>query len=199
MVMVSDIGVELYHGANTTQFYLNSFTDGQPISDADISVIAVNGRTLATEVTDASGLASVPSATLVGSEGFRPEFAIIDAGPAGLAIHQLDSMTAQPDVLQSLNAPNGTQDTYLTLDRELYRHNENVQVFAVLRDNSLDAMSGQTVVAQLVDDASNCAEQIHVTVTGKYQQAFAVFNFKLGDTAFFCAPDESASKGSLQN
>ena len=162
--MVSDIGVELYHGANTTQFYLNSFTDGQPISDADISIIAVNGRTLATEVTDASGLASVSSATLVGSEGFRPEFAIIDGGPAGLAIHQLDSMTAQPDVLQSLNAPNGTQDTYLTLDRELYRHNENVQVFAVLRDNSLDAKSGQTVVAQLVDDAGAIkAEQIHVT------------------------------------
>ena len=149
--VVSNVGMELFYGENSTNLYLTTFDTNEPITNAAVRVMAENGRTLAEAMVNERGLATFASADLRGQGRFQPAFVIVDAGVDGFAIYELKNMRSQPEFLNAGRRAMGDENTYLTLDRELYRHGEFVHAFAVLRQENLDARSGHDVVAQLTD------------------------------------------------
>src|SRR6516225_1950587 len=150
-VLVSDLGLATYKGADGMAVDVRSLANGKPLRGVQVRLYARNNGELASATTDADGIARIAGGLLRGrggDEAFvltahgndndfnfleigRPAFDLSDRGVSG---------RPQP----------GPVDAFLYTDRGIYRPGETVELVALVRDEQADAMSGLPVGLRLL-------------------------------------------------
>lgn len=66
----------MFNGLNTTDIFVHSFENANPVDGASIEIIFKNNRELFKGISADGGRISVPNTLISGSGGFKPEFLI---------------------------------------------------------------------------------------------------------------------------
>src|SRR5207342_2637524 len=81
-VLVSNLGLSTYSGADGMAIAVRSLADAKPIAGVTLKLYARNNGELASVTSDADGLARIAGGLLKGSGGDEP-FAVVANGPGG--------------------------------------------------------------------------------------------------------------------
>ncbi|MBI1208335.1 MAG: alpha-2-macroglobulin family protein [Azospirillum sp.] len=135
-VMVSDLGLTSFRGADGVTVFVRSFASAKPLGQIEVALLARNNAELARVRTDAIGRAVFPPGLTRGSGGNTP-VAVMAYGPEGdFAV--LDLTTAAFDLSDrgvGGRRPPGPLDSFLYTDRGVYRPGETVNLTVLLRDD----------------------------------------------------------------
>ena len=143
-VLVTDIGLQAYHGSRETVIAARSLETAGPLAGAEVTLIARNNDILGTAVTDAQGLARLPGGLMDGGGGLSPSHVTVSAPDGGdQALLRLDrpALDLSDRGIGGRAAP-GPLDAFLYLERGIYRPGETVEMMALLRDDSARAVTG---------------------------------------------------------
>ncbi|KAA5604962.1 alpha-2-macroglobulin family protein [Roseospira marina] len=142
-VLVTDLGLQAYHGDRELVVAARSLETGQPQSGVEVALIARNNDVLGTATTDATGLARLPAGLLRGDGGARPSHVTATA-PDGSDHALLDLGRPALDLsdrgVGGRDAP-GPLDAFLYLERGIYRPGETIEMMALLRDDRARAVT----------------------------------------------------------
>lgn len=150
-VLVSNLGLTTYTGADGMAVAVRSLADAKPMAGIALKLYARNNGELAAETSDAAGLARIPGGLLRGRGGDEP-FAIVAHAPDG-DFNFLEIGRAAFDLSDrgvSGRPPPGPVDAYLYADRGIYRPGEAVHLTALVRDGKADALSGLPITLRLL-------------------------------------------------
>jgi alpha-2-macroglobulin len=150
-VLVSDLGLTAYKGADGIAVDVRSLNDGKPLSGIAIRLYARNNGELAAATTDSEGVARIPGGLLRGRGGDEPfvvtahggdnDFNFLEVGrPAFDLSDRGVSGRPQP----------GPIDAFLYTDRGIYRPGETVELVALIRDDKANVISGPPVGLRLL-------------------------------------------------
>ncbi|MBB4286176.1 alpha-2-macroglobulin family protein [Roseospira goensis] len=143
-VLVTDIGLQAYHGARELVVAARSLETAAPRAGVEIALIARNNDVLGTATTDADGLARLPAGLLQGNGGASPSHLAATAADGGdHAILDLGrpALDLSDRGIGGRDAP-GPLDAFLYLERGIYRPGETVELMALLRDDRARAVTG---------------------------------------------------------
>jgi uncharacterized protein YfaS (alpha-2-macroglobulin family) len=176
-VLVSDLGLATYKGADGMAVDVRSLADGKPLRGVQVGLYARNNGELTSATTDADGITRIAGGLLRGrggDEAFvltahgndndfnfleigRPAFDLSDRGVSG---------RPQP----------GPVDAFLYTDRGIYRPGETVELMALVRDDKAEAASGLPVGLRLLRPDGIAVEKRQLTgdKLGGYRQSFAL-------------------------
>jgi alpha-2-macroglobulin len=168
-VLVSDLGLAAYKGADGMAVDVRSLADGKPLQGIALKLYARNNGELASVTTDADGMrgrggdepfvitAHRPDGDFNFLEIGRPAFDLSDRGVSG-------------------RPPPGPVDAFLYTDRGIYRPGETVELIALVRDAKADAMSGLPVGLRLLrpDGIAVETRRLSGDQAGGYRQSFAL-------------------------
>ncbi|MBO6827143.1 MAG: hypothetical protein JJ879_13130 [Sneathiella sp.] len=147
--MRSDVAISVYSGLKHSDIFLSNFGTADPVSGAEISIIAQNNKILTTGASDNKGRLRVNRQLLKGTGGHAPEYLMVQGSDDSLTILPLDNLEQKPRHLNRGLKKGDAEDIYLTSDREMYRAGETVHVFMTAKDNGLSALPGQEFILQL--------------------------------------------------
>ena len=136
-LLVSDLGLTGFKGADGLHMFVRSLETAKPYSRVTVNLIARNNRILATARTDGKGYARFPLEATLGRGGERP--VMITAERKGEDFNFLRLATAldlSERGVEGRDTPDN-YDAFLYTDRGVYRPGETVKLSALLRD--LDA------------------------------------------------------------
>ena len=173
---VSDLSVQIFKGLTSTNFFINSFTDTQPIKDVSVQIVAKNNRTLFEGTTDANGQLQLSNTLISGSGGFAPEFIFARSKTAGTSIIKISSLDGKPRFLDGGEIKQHSEDVYLTSDRNIYRAGDTLHSFGVIRDLQLDPITDQELNLKLSDRRDDIIEVATVfsDANGAFARNFAL-------------------------
>lgn len=170
LIVVTDLGMLVKQADDGSQdVFVQSIRSGQPVADATVAVVAVNGKTLLSRTTGADGMVTFPSFT-----GFdhdhRPVMYLVTKGedmsflPMGASDRRLDY--SRFDVGGAANAQNpGQLSGYLFSDRGLYRPGETMHLGVIVRAASWTRdVAGIPLRADVVDPRGNTVKQFPLTM-----------------------------------
>jgi len=143
-VMVTDIGLQTFHGDRDLVVSARSLETAAPLAGAAVDLIARDNAVLGSAVTDAQGLARLPAGLLRGRGGATPshvvartrdgaDHAVLDLGRPALDLSDRG--------VGGRVAP-GPLDAFLYLERGIYRPGETIRATALLRDDRALAVTG---------------------------------------------------------
>src|SRR6266851_2324380 len=176
-VLVSNLGLAAYRGADGMAVDVRSLADGKPLSGIAIRLLARNNGELVAETSDAEGIARIPAGMLRGRGGDEP-FVVTAHGPdsdfnfleIGRAAFDLSDrgVGGRPQP--------GPVDAFLYTDRGIYRPGETVELVALVRDDKADAMSDLPLGLRLLRPDGIEVEKRQLTgdQVGGYRQSFAL-------------------------
>ena len=124
-VLVSDLGLTAYTGADAMVVAVRSLATATPVSGVAVRLYARNNGELASVTSDADGLARIPGGLVRGSGGDEP-FAVMAYGKDG-DFNFLEVGRAAFDLSDrgvTGRAQPGPVDAYLYTDRGIYRPGE---------------------------------------------------------------------------
>src|SRR5271165_1922170 len=176
-VLVSDLGLTAYKGADGLAVDVRSLADGKPMSGVAVRLYARNNGELAAATSDGGGIARIAAGLLRGSGGDEPfvvtahgadnDFNFLEIGrPAFDLSDRGVSGRPQP----------GPVDAFLYTDRGIYRPGETVELVALVRDDKADATSGLPVGLRLLRPDGVEVERRQPTGDrlGAYRESFAL-------------------------
>ncbi len=176
-VLVSNLGLAAYKGADGLAVDVRSLADGKPMSGVAVRLYARNNGELAAITTDAGGIGRIAGGLLRGSGGDEPflvtahgpdsDFNFLEIGrPAFDLSDRGVSGRPQP----------GPVDAFLYTDRGIYRPGETVELIALVRDDKADAMSSLPVGLRLLRPDGVEVEKRRPTGDrlGAYRESFAL-------------------------
>jgi alpha-2-macroglobulin len=176
-VLVSDLGLATYKGADGMAVNVRSLANGKPMGGIQVRLYSRNNGELATVTTDAEGIAHITGGLLRGRDGDEPfvvtahgsdnDFNFLEIGrPAFDLSDRGVSGRPQP----------GPVDAFLYTDRGIYRPGETVELVALVRDDKADAASGMPVGLRLLRPDGIAVEKRQLTgdQLGGYRQSFAL-------------------------
>ncbi|HVO90760.1 MAG TPA: alpha-2-macroglobulin [Casimicrobiaceae bacterium] len=138
LILVTDLGVLMKRELDGTQVvFVQSIRTGQPVAGATVDVIARNGLTLATQATDAGGMARFPKVDGLVRERAPLMFLVRKAGdtsflPLNRGDRTLDM--SRFDVGGIANARTANQlDAYLFSDRGIYRPGDPMHIGMIVK------------------------------------------------------------------
>ncbi len=150
-VLVSNLGVAAYKGADGLAVDVRSLADGKPMSGVVVRLYARNNGELAAVNTDAGGIARIAGGLLRGSGGDEP-FVVTAHGPDNdfnfLEIGRPAFDLSDRGV--SGRPQPGPVDAFLYIDRGIYRPGETVELIALVRDDNANAMPSLPVGLRLL-------------------------------------------------
>jgi uncharacterized protein YfaS (alpha-2-macroglobulin family) len=176
-VLVSDLGLTAYKGADGLAVNVRSLADGKPMTGVGVRLYARNNGELTSVTTDAGGIARIAGGLLRGSGGDEP-FVVTAHGPEGdfnfLEIGRPAFDLSDRGV--SGRPQPGPVDAFLYTDRGIYRPGETVELVALVRDDKADAMSGLPVGLRLLrpDGVEVEKRQLAGDRLGGYRESFAL-------------------------
>jgi len=133
--IVSDLGLTALSGDDGVHAFVRSLASAEPVSGAEVRLVAKNNEILATAKTDSNGYARFEAGATKGEGGQAPAILVAENGAGEYAF--LDLATNAFDLsdrgVKGRDAP-GPLDGYLYTERGVYRPGEEVNVTALVRD-----------------------------------------------------------------
>ena len=176
-VLVSNLGLAAYKGADGLAVDVRSLAEGKPMPDVGVQLYARTNGELAAGNTAAGGNARIAGGLLRGSGGDEP-FVVTAHGPDNY-FNFLE--IGRPAFDLSDRGVSGRQqprpvDTFLYTDRGIYRPGETVELIALVRDDKADAMSNLPVGLRLLrpDGVEVEKRQPAGDRLGAYRESFAL-------------------------
>lgn len=96
---IVDISLQMFNGLNTTDIFVHSFENANPVDGASIEIIFKNNRELFKGISADGGRISVPNTLISGSGGFKPEFLIATFDRFGVNTFGLPELMQKPRFL----------------------------------------------------------------------------------------------------
>jgi uncharacterized protein YfaS (alpha-2-macroglobulin family) len=176
-VLVSNLGLAAYNGADGMAVEIRSLADGKPLPGVSVRLYARNNGELAQATSDAGGIARIPGGLLRGSGGDEP-FVVTAHGPDN-DFNFLEIGRAAFDLSDrgvSGRAQPGPVDAFLYTDRGIYRPGEIVELVALVRDDKGEATSGLPIGLRLLrpDGIEVEKRQLVRDQLGAHHQSFAL-------------------------
>src|SRR6266478_219653 len=176
-VLVSNLGLAVYKGADGMAVDVRSLADGKPLPGVAVRLYARNNGELAAATSDAGGIARIPGGLLRGSGGDEP-FVVTTLGPDN-DFNFLEVGRAAFDLSDrgvSGRAQPGPVDAFLYTDRGIYRPGETVELVALVRDDKAEATSGLPIGLRLLrpDGIEVEKRQLVRDQLGAHHQSFAL-------------------------
>ncbi len=174
-VLVSNLGLAAYKGADGLAVDVRSLADGKPLPGVAVQLYARNNGELGSASTDAGGIAQIPGGLLRGRGGDEP-FVVTAHGPDG-DFNFLEIGRAAFDLSDrgvSGRPPPGPVDAFLYTDRGIYRPGETIELTALVRDDEADAINGLPVGLRLLRPDGIEVENLRLTTDqlGAHHQSF---------------------------
>jgi uncharacterized protein YfaS (alpha-2-macroglobulin family) len=176
-VLVSDLGLAAYKGADGMAVDVRSLATGKPLSGVAIRLLARNNGELSAVTSDAAGIARIPGGLLRGRGGDEP-FVVTALGP-GNDFNFLEIGHPAFDLsdrgVGGRSQP-GPVDAFLYTDRGIYRPGETVELVALVRDDKAEAMQGLPISLRLLRPDGIEVEKRQLTGDrlGAYRQSFSL-------------------------
>jgi len=148
-VVVSDLGLSSFSGADGLTVTVRSLKTAQPVAGVTLTLIARGNDELARQVTDREGKAHFDPGLMRGLGGMVPVMVMAYAG-ADYAFSDL--RRPQFDLSDrgvEGRAPAGPVDAFLYTERGIYRPGETLHLAALLRDPKVNALDGRRVTLKV--------------------------------------------------
>lgn len=150
-VLVSDLGLSSFRGADGLDVFLRSLDSARPVVGVTVKLYGRNNSELGAARTNAAGRATFDPGLLRGHGGNAPA-AVLAYGPGG-DFNFLDLTGAALDLSDrgvAGRAAPGPLDAYIYTERGIYRPGETAHIMALLRDNHADAVQGPPMTFRIV-------------------------------------------------
>ncbi|MDH3703648.1 MAG: alpha-2-macroglobulin family protein, partial [Alphaproteobacteria bacterium] len=149
-VVVSDIGISTYRGAEGLHVFVRSLESARPLGGMTLRLVARNNSVLDSVKTDRDGRARFAPGLVRGSGGSRPA-AVMAAGNGGdFNFHDLTRPAFDlTDRGVGGRAAPGPIDAYLYTDRGVYRPGATVHITALARDDKANALENPPLVLKV--------------------------------------------------
>ncbi|MBT5291858.1 MAG: alpha-2-macroglobulin family protein [Thiotrichales bacterium] len=166
-LLLTDIAITSYRHQQGMDLYIRSYQSGKLLSGVEVTLIAKNLNKLSSAISDKNGHINFDQALLNGKGGMKP-IAITAQGMSegdehyafmDLSKHKLD--LSDRDIAGREAVP--LMDSYIYLDKGVYRPNESVHISAILRDAKLNAPIGIPLTLQLMRPDGIVIEEVIVT------------------------------------
>ena len=135
MILRTDLAPTVWRGSDGLTVQVRAYSDAKPRADVRVALLARNNDILGEARTDQGGFARFPAPLTMGEGSLAP--AAIHAFGADDDFAALDLRAAAFDLsdrgVEGMPHP-GPLDTYVWLDRGIYRPGETIRVMAMLRD-----------------------------------------------------------------
>ena len=172
MIVVTDLGMLVKRALDGSQdVFVQSIRTGQPVGDATVSVLAINGQTLYTKATSADGVAHFPTFKGLDHEKKPVMYLVTKADdlsflPIGGSDRQLDY--SRFDIGGDASAVNqGQLSAYLFSDRGIYRPGDRFHIGLIVRAaNWTRSVAGIPLQAEIVDPRGVTVKQLPLTMDG---------------------------------
>ena len=135
--IVSDLGLTAFSGDDGIHGFVRSLAAAKPIAGASVRLIARNNEVLATAKTDASGYVRFEAGNTRGEGGLKPAILVAEGGAGEYAFLDLtaNAFDLSDRGVAGREAP-GPLDGYLYTERGVYRPGEEMNITALVRDQS---------------------------------------------------------------
>ncbi|HTA64631.1 MAG TPA: MG2 domain-containing protein, partial [Xanthomonadaceae bacterium] len=186
LIVVTDLGMLVKKSLDGSQdVFVQSIHGGDPVADATVSVLAINGQTLFTQNTGADGTVHFPSLKGLDHEK-KPAMYVVTKGqdmsflPIGGSDRQLDY--SRFDIGGDASATSeGQLSGYLFSDRGIYRPGDEFHIGLIVRAaNWTHSVTGVPLQADIVDPRGMTMKQVPITMDGS---GFAELSYTTVDTA----------------
>ena len=160
-VIFTDMALMTYSGSQGADVVVRSLASARPMNAVKVSLVAINGESLAEGTTDSAGRVSFAKPLFKGKAGARARM-LMAYGPQGdLAILDLDrspvdlsrqgvgGRTEEGPSLTSGRATANAVDGFVYADRGIYRPGQTAHVVALVRDQTAEVQAdrkGQLVI-----------------------------------------------------
>ncbi len=141
-VVETDIGLTVLQGEDGLHLIARSYDSAKPLGGLDVALVAENGKDLGRARTDPAGRVQFERSLLQGQDGNRPQAVFAYGADGAFAFLDLNrpafdladrGVSGQP-ALRPITA-------FLYADRGIYRPGERVQLSALVRRDSADALA----------------------------------------------------------
>lgn len=150
-LVVTDIGLTSYTGADGLTVVARSLKTARPISGQEITLFARNNKPLATITTSSEGRALFAPGLLQGKGGQQAVMVSAAGSMHGFSFLQLNEQQFDlSDRGVSGRPAAGPLDGYVYTDRGIYRPGEKVHAVMLLRDNLGKAVAGLPLTLRLL-------------------------------------------------
>lgn len=172
LIVVTDLGLLVKRALDGGQdVFVQSIHSGQPVGGAEVSVLAVNGQPLYTQVTNADGVVHMP--TLDGLEREKKAALYVVKKGEDLSFLPIAGYDRQLDYSRfdiggERNAVNrGQLSAYLFSDRGIYRPGDTFHIGLIVRaDNWARSVAGLPLQAEIVDPRGITVKQQPMAMDG---------------------------------
>ncbi|HUC18365.1 MAG TPA: MG2 domain-containing protein [Acetobacteraceae bacterium] len=166
MVLRTNLAPTIWRGSDGLTVQVRAYSDAAPKENVSIALISSNNDVLATETTDAEGIAHFAAPLLMGAGGLAPSALHLSAPDGDFTLLDLtEPVFDLSDRGVSGRPEPGPLDAFVWLDRGIYRPGETVHMMALVRDSA----------------ARPADVPLHVIVTRPGGQIFADLVPKQGD------------------
>ncbi len=170
LIVVTDLGLLVKLNLDGSQdVFVQSIHSGQPVGDASVSVLAINGQTLFTQRTSSDGVAHFPSLKGLEHEKKPAMYTVAKADdlsflPIGGSDRQLDY--SRFDIGGDASSVNqGQLSAYLFSDRGIYRPGDAFHIGLIVRAASWTrSVAGIPLQAEIVDPRGMSMKRIPLTM-----------------------------------
>ncbi len=173
-IVDSDMGLTTFQGSDGMHVFVRSLQSAQPAANVTLTLIARDNEELARGTTDAQGHVLFAPGLFRGTGGNKP-VAVMAYANEKKDFNYLDLNRSAFDLSDrgvDGRATPGPVDAYLYTDRGIYRPGETVNVVAMLRDRTVNAVSDVPVT--LVVRRPDGVEQSRQTLMGQAAGAVAL-------------------------
>ncbi len=176
IILVSDIGMIARKSRDELLVFCNELSSTLPLAGVEISLISSNNQTLATAMTDASGVARLAGLTEK-TKDFDPrlitalrgqDFNYLDLDRSGIETSRFDAGGREE--------PHETYDTYIYSERNLYRPGETGHISGFVRDRGMEIVKDIPVILKVIDSRGRTAFDFSkkLDAQGAFEQEFSL-------------------------
>lgn len=144
--IVSDLGLAAFSGNDGVHVFVNSLNTAEPVTKAEVRLVARNNEILATRKVDSAGHVLFEAGLTRGEGGLSPALLTVTGEPSDYAFLSLkaNAFDLTDRGVSGRRIPAGA-DAFVYSERGVYRSNETVFLTALLRDGQGNAIAGQPV------------------------------------------------------
>jgi alpha-2-macroglobulin len=171
-LVVSDLGLTTFKGADGLHVFARSLASGKPASDVTVGLYARNNSLLGEARSDASGMVRFAPGLLRGQGGRAAKAVFASSGGEDFTFLDLTSPSFDlSDRGVGGRAAPGPMDAYVYADRGVYRPGETAHLVTLLRDDKAKAIHGLPLTLRLMrpDGAEARRQTLKSPALGAYQ------------------------------